>query len=69
MFFIYYSFYPGLCGEDKSIGNTVIKYLGGPRFLSLLLPGHTLLLLDLVHAATVILTSSDFASQVYNWFV
>jgi hypothetical protein len=38
--------------------------LGGSKFLSLLLPGHTLLLLDLVHASTVVLTSSDCSALV-----
>lgn len=55
----YHALHQALTGEDRAMAYTVLKYLGGPRFLSLLLPGHTLLLLDLVHASTVILTSTE----------
>lgn len=55
----YHALHQALTGEDRVMAYTVLKYLGGPRFLSLLLPGHSLLLLDLVHASTVILTSSE----------
>lgn len=55
----YHVLHQALTGEDRAMAYTVLKYLGGPRFLSLLLPGHSLLLLDLVHASTVILTSTE----------
>lgn len=55
----YQALHQALTGEDRAMAYTVLKYLGGPRFLSLLLPGHSLLLLDLVHASTVILTSTE----------
>ncbi|XP_066154941.1 probable Rho GTPase-activating protein CG5521 isoform X2 [Euwallacea fornicatus] len=47
-----------LAGEGKATKNTSIKYLG-PRFLSLQLPGASLLLLDIVHACNDILNSSE----------
>lgn len=46
-------------GAERQMAYIVLRYLGGPRFLSLLLPGHTLLLLDMVNACTVILTSNS----------
>lgn len=55
----YHALHQALTGEDRGMAYTALKYLGGPRFLSLLLPGHSLLLLDLVHASTVILTSFE----------
>lgn len=55
----YHALHQALTGEDRGMSYTVIRYLGGPRFLSLLLPGHSLLLLDIVHASTVILTSFE----------
>lgn len=55
----YHALHTALTGEDRAMAYTVLKYIGGPRFLSLLLPGHSLLLLDLVHASTVILTSTE----------
>ncbi len=59
----YHAIHQALTGEDRSMAFTALKYLGGPRFLSLLLPGHSLLLLDLVHASTIVLTSSDTRSS------
>uniref|UniRef100_A0AAG5CY21 Rap-GAP domain-containing protein n=1 Tax=Anopheles atroparvus TaxID=41427 RepID=A0AAG5CY21_ANOAO len=59
----YHALHQALTGEDRAMAYTALRYLGGPRFLSLLLPGHTLLLLDLVHAATVVLTSSETGSH------
>lgn len=47
-----------LTGPLKPPLNTTLKYLG-PRFLSLQLPGSSLLLLDLVHACNVILNNSE----------
>lgn len=58
----YHALHQSLTGGDKGMAYTALKYLGGPRFLSLLLPGHSLLLLDLVHASTVILTSFETAN-------
>ncbi|XP_055546648.1 probable Rho GTPase-activating protein CG5521 isoform X2 [Wyeomyia smithii] len=55
----YHALHQALSGEDRAMAYTALRYLGGPRFLSLLLPGHTLLLLDLVHASTIVLTSSE----------
>lgn len=55
----YHALHQALTGEDRAMAYTALRFLGGPRFLSLLLPGHTLLLLDFVHASTVILTSMD----------
>lgn len=47
-----------MTGTSKPFLNACLKYLG-PRFLSLQLPGSTLLLLDLVHACNTILNSSE----------
>lgn len=55
----YYSLHRLLTGEDRELIYTALKYLDGPRFLSLLLPGHTLLLLDIVHASAILLTSLE----------
>jgi hypothetical protein len=60
----YHILHQALTGEDRAMTFTALRYLGGSKFLSLLLPGHTLLLLDLVHASTVVLTSSDTSSLV-----
>lgn len=49
-----------LIGEDRDLIFTALSYINGSNFLSMLLPGHTLLLLDIVHASTILLTSSDF---------
>ncbi|CAG9764824.1 unnamed protein product [Ceutorhynchus assimilis] len=55
----FYGFmHTALTGSTKSTKNTSIKYLG-PRFLSLQLPGSSLLLLDIVHACNDILNSSE----------
>lgn len=56
---LYHALHQALTGVDRGATYTALKYLGGSRFLSLLLPGHSLLLLDLVHASTVILTSFE----------
>lgn len=52
-----------LAGSSKPTKNTSIKYLG-PRFLSLQLPGSTLLLLDIVNACDDILNTSEKAEFV-----
>ncbi|XP_037955587.1 probable Rho GTPase-activating protein CG5521 isoform X2 [Teleopsis dalmanni] len=48
-----------LTGEDRDLIYAILKHVEGPRFLSLLLPGHTLLLLDIVHASAILLTSLE----------
>lgn len=55
----YYPVHKILTGEDRDLIYAILKYLEGPRFLSLLLPGHTLLLLDIVHASAILLTSLE----------
>ncbi|XP_018324376.1 probable Rho GTPase-activating protein CG5521 isoform X2 [Agrilus planipennis] len=59
----YQSIHIALCGSSRSAMYIVIKYLG-PRFLSLQLPGSSLLLLDLIHACNIILNSSDVSQSV-----
>ncbi|KAG5670487.1 hypothetical protein PVAND_000749 [Polypedilum vanderplanki] len=55
----YQALHQSLTGENRQMASTALKYLGGPRFLSLLMPGHSLLYLDLIHACTMVLTSMD----------
>lgn len=55
----YSSLHKLLTGEDRELIFAILKHLEGPRFLSLLLPGHTILLLDIVHASAILLTSLD----------
>lgn len=55
----YQALHRSLTGENRQMAATALKYLGGPRFLSLLMPGHSLLYLDLTHACTMVLTSMD----------
>lgn len=55
----YHALHQALTGENRQMAATALKYLGGPRFLSLLMPGHSMLYLDLIHACTVMLTSMD----------
>jgi hypothetical protein len=55
----YQSLHQSLAGENRQMAWTALKHLGGPRFLSLLMPGHSLLYLDLIHACTMVLTSMD----------
>lgn len=55
----FYRFLHGaLVGNSKSFSGTVLRYLG-PRFLSLQLPGTSLLLLDLIHACNIVLNSME----------
>lgn len=54
----YRTLHMGLCGTDRAALNVILQHLG-PRFLSLNLPGYSLLLLDLVHACHSVLSSSD----------
>uniref|UniRef100_A0A034VTC4 Putative Rho GTPase-activating protein CG5521 n=1 Tax=Bactrocera dorsalis TaxID=27457 RepID=A0A034VTC4_BACDO len=55
----YHSLHKLLTGEDRDLIYAILKHVEGPRFLSLLLPGHTLLLLDIVHASAILLTSLE----------
>lgn len=55
----YHALHQALTGENRQMAATALKHLGGPRFLSLLMPGHSMLFLDLIHACTVMLTSMD----------
>ncbi|XP_064553244.1 probable Rho GTPase-activating protein CG5521 [Drosophila montana] len=55
----YHALHQLLTGEDRDLIYAIMKHLEGPRLLSLLLPGHTLLLLDLVHASAILLTSLE----------
>uniref|UniRef100_A0A1I8P732 Rap-GAP domain-containing protein n=1 Tax=Stomoxys calcitrans TaxID=35570 RepID=A0A1I8P732_STOCA len=55
----YYAIHRLLTGEDRELIYATLKHLEGPRFLSLLMPGHTLLLLDIVHASAILLTSLE----------
>ncbi|XP_067619271.1 probable Rho GTPase-activating protein CG5521 [Eurosta solidaginis] len=55
----YHAIHKLLTGEDRDLIYAILKHLEGPRFLSLLLPGHTLLLLDIVHASAILLTSLE----------
>ncbi|KAK3931767.1 Ral GTPase-activating protein subunit alpha-2 [Frankliniella fusca] len=48
----------GLIGTDQFIMNSLVKFCG-PRFFSLQLPGYSLLLLDFIHAANTIVSTSD----------
>ncbi|KAL9899872.1 putative Rho GTPase-activating protein CG5521 isoform 1-T1 [Glossina fuscipes fuscipes] len=55
----YFALHRVLTGEEREMIYAALKHLEGPRFLSLLLPGHTLLLLDIVHASAILLTSLE----------
>jgi len=54
----YRTIHNGLIGEDQEMINIIVKYCG-PRFFSLQLPGYSLLMFDFLHAANVVLSSSD----------
>ncbi|EDW80787.2 uncharacterized protein Dwil_GK11379 [Drosophila willistoni] len=60
----YHALHQLLTGEDRDLIYAILKHLEGPRLLSLLLPGHTLLLLDLVHASAILLTSLEVQRNV-----
>lgn len=55
--------FAGLTGEDRSVVDVLVEY-AAPRYLSLALDGYSLLLLDFVHASTVVLNSSDMGPSV-----
>ncbi|KAM3962462.1 LOW QUALITY PROTEIN: putative Rho GTPase-activating protein CG5521 [Aphomia sociella] len=48
----------GLTGEDRSVVDVLVEY-AAPRYLSLALDGYSLLLLDFVHASTIVLNCTD----------
>ncbi|RZF33885.1 hypothetical protein LSTR_LSTR009909 [Laodelphax striatellus] len=48
----------GLVSGEQSVVNTLVRFCG-PRFLSLQLPGFSLLLLDFIHASNSVVSSSD----------
>nr|CAI5843999.1 unnamed protein product [Callosobruchus analis] len=54
----YWFLHSALTGPSRSAQNTCLKYLG-PRFLSLQLPGSTLLLLDVIHSCNTVLNSTE----------
>lgn len=54
----YYFLHTALTSSNKTFINTCLKHLG-PRFLSLQLPGFSVLLLDLIQSCNTILNSSD----------
>ncbi|XP_022909230.2 probable Rho GTPase-activating protein CG5521 isoform X1 [Onthophagus taurus] len=58
----YRALHLALNSASKSAVNTALRHLG-PRFMSLKLPGFSLLILDLIHACNVILNSSDFSKS------
>lgn len=51
----------GITSNNQSVINTLVRYCG-PRFLSLQLPGFSLLLYDFVHAANAVVSSNDLRS-------
>lgn len=54
----YHFLHGALVGHSKPFVCTVLRY-SGPRFLSLRLPGTSLLLLDLIHACNILLNSAE----------
>ncbi|XP_052756365.1 probable Rho GTPase-activating protein CG5521 isoform X2 [Galleria mellonella] len=48
----------GLTGEDRSVVDVLVEH-AAPRYLSLALDGYSLLLLDFVHASTIVLNCTD----------
>ncbi|XP_012254870.2 probable Rho GTPase-activating protein CG5521 isoform X5 [Athalia rosae] len=54
----YRAVHNGIISNDVKVLHTLVKYTG-PRLFSLNLPGSSLLILDYIHAANVILNSND----------
>ncbi|XP_053985907.1 ral GTPase-activating protein subunit alpha-1 isoform X7 [Hylaeus volcanicus] len=54
----YRAVHNGIVSNDSKVLHVLVKYTG-PRFFSLNLPGSSLLILDYIHAANVILSSQD----------
>jgi hypothetical protein len=59
----YRAVHSGIASNDSKILHVLVKYTG-PRLFSLNLPGSSLLTLDYIHAANVILSSQDI--EVFN---
>ena len=58
----YFIIFSALNSSSQSSINIILKHLG-PRFLSLQLPGFSLLVLDLVNACNLVLKSSDLSQE------
>lgn len=54
----YRAVHNGIASKDNNVLHVLVKYTG-PRLFSLNLPGSSLLILDYIHAANVILGSQD----------
>lgn len=54
----YRAVHSGIASNDDKVLQVLVKYTG-PRLFSLNLPGSSLLILDYIHAANVILSSQD----------
>lgn len=54
----YRAVHNGIISNDTKVLHALVKYTG-PRLFSLNLPGSSLLILDYIHAANVILNSND----------
>lgn len=54
----YRAVHSGIVSNDNKVLYVLVKYTG-PRLFSLNLPGSSLLILDYIHAANVILSSQD----------
>lgn len=62
----YRAVHNGIASNDSKVLHVLVKYTG-PRLFSLNLPGSSLLILDYIHAANVILSSQDV--EVSNFSV
>lgn len=60
----YRAVHSGIASNDSKVLHVLVKYTG-PRLFSLNLPGSSLLILDYIHAANVILSSQDI--EVLNF--
>lgn len=61
----YRAVHNGISSNDTKVLHALVKYTG-PRLFSLNLPGSSLLILDYIQAANVILSSQDL--EVYFYF-
>lgn len=62
----YRALHNGIVGGDRKVLHVLVKYTG-PRLFSLDLPGSSLLILDYIHAANVILSDPDIEVIVGNF--
>lgn len=60
----YRAVHSGIASNDDKVLHVLVKYTG-PRLFSLNLPGSSLLILDYIHAANVILSNQDI--EVLNF--